>query len=777
MNDEHNDLTLPAHPHLDSGSSPELSFPAPAVGLGLDARVRLMSDGILNSSSILVSGIIGFFLVPIMLRGLGVEPYGIWIAALSLVGIVGLFDFGLGLTLTREVAASLNSESRVETAKFVTAARNAFFLVGIIGAALIATLGLPLSRGLHLSSQSQRVAPAVFVLAGAALLGDRLLASATAVLCGLRRFDLRTSLAIVAALARAVGLVALLKFGMSLLAVMTWQVVSIAATVGVGQVMIGRLAPEFRTRLGWLDWDLVRAHLPYGLANQIATFAEVILWQTVPVIVGLVLGSGWITAFYIAQKFPTSIAPLIWATASALFPAVSQHRDEGGIGKTREILEVGTRWTIVLALPLSLGLFITAPELLQAWVGEVRPGPVLVLRLITVAVLVEGLGAASYQLLWGRGEIRKLVVVSSFLAVSSLTLTLILLRRMGIPGAGWGLLVPMLLASIAYLIIAARICRVSVLHLFATTFEGLLIPVLAFVAIAVGIIHESAPGWIGVIASCVGGGCGYFLGFCFSGARAEEEAFLLRLLKAPVSMGHAAYRSFRHLLARVHFLRSTYFLMLALKDAWLDSPARGQTELDHEFEPREDPWDYATVSYQKDRIGREVEMLHAVHGTEFASALEVGCAEGQFTEVLAPRCLSLLAADISTVALSRARRRLQNYPHIQFAQWDLRIDPVPGTYDLIVIVHALEYIRNPLYVRKARTKLVDALRPGGYLLVGTMRVADIYETAWWSRYFLRSGKWINKFFAAHPKLKTVQTAEFFLGKDYVAYDVLLQKTS
>jgi 2-polyprenyl-3-methyl-5-hydroxy-6-metoxy-1,4-benzoquinol methylase len=102
---------------------------------------------------------------------------------------------------------------------------------------------------------------------------------------------------------------------------------------------------------------------------------------------------------------------------------------------------------------------------------------------------------------------------------------------------------------------------------------------------------------------------------------------------------------------------------------------------------------------------------------------------------------------------------------------------MPDTYDLIVMIHALEYIRNPLYVRRARAKLVDALRPGGYLLIGTMKVAELYEDAWWGRYFLRSGKRINTFFAQHTALRVVQTAEFHLGKDNIAYDVLLQKVS
>jgi 2-polyprenyl-3-methyl-5-hydroxy-6-metoxy-1,4-benzoquinol methylase len=236
------------------------------------------------------------------------------------------------------------------------------------------------------------------------------------------------------------------------------------------------------------------------------------------------------------------------------------------------------------------------------------------------------------------------------------------------------------------------------------------------------------------------------------------------------------YRRMRHALARVDVLRSGYYLLLAIWEALRDSPIRGQAELDHEFVPLEDPWSYATAPCHVERISREVEMLNAVRGNErFAKAMEVGCAEGLFTEKLAPLCDSLLAADISSVALARARRRLQGYEQVQFAHWDLRVDPVPGIYDLIVTVHALEYVRNPLYIRRAREKFVNSLRPGGHLLIGTMKVSDIYEDSWWGRFFLRSGKRINDFFAAHPALKVIQTEEFNLDNEDVAFDVLLRR--
>jgi O-antigen/teichoic acid export membrane protein/SAM-dependent methyltransferase len=689
---------------------------------------------------------------------------------------MGLFDFGLGLSVTREVGASLNREGRGEAARFVKAARNAYCLVGIAGAVLIAAVGLPLAGGLHLSAASRKTAPEVFVLAGMAFLAERLLTFTMAVLRGLRRFDTSNALAIILALWRASGIIVLIKFGTGLLAVMTWQVVATGAAAWAGQAAVGDLEAQFRFGLGRLDWNVVRPHLAFGLASQLTNVTEVVIWQLAPVVVGLILGSGWIAPFYVAQKFPLALAPIIWSTAEALFPAVSQHQGDAEITRTRGILEVGTRWTIVVALPLCLVLTALAPELLQAWVGEVRPGTILVLRLITAAVFMEGVAAASYQVLWGRGEVRTLLIVSACLAVGSLGLSLALLPRIGMAGAAWGLLLPMLLAAAAYLEIASRICEVRVSGLLKSVFDGLLLPALALLVLVIGIKSLFGTGWTGVAAASLGGGLVYLISFILSGAREEELMLVRKLIEVPPTIGHHAYRRLRHSLARVGFLRSGYYLLLAIREAMRDSPARGRIELDQGFERREDPWDYATVSYQRDRIRTEVEMLDAVRGpSRFAKVLEVGCAEGIFTEMLAPRCDSLLAVDISQVALARARQRLCAHEQVRFAELDLRVDPLPETYDLIVIIHALEYIRNPIYVRRARAKLVNALRPGGYLLVGAMKVTEIHENAWWGRYFLRSGKRINAFFAEHPALKVVRTAEFYLGNDYVSYDVLLRK--
>jgi 2-polyprenyl-3-methyl-5-hydroxy-6-metoxy-1,4-benzoquinol methylase len=98
---------------------------------------------------------------------------------------------------------------------------------------------------------------------------------------------------------------------------------------------------------------------------------------------------------------------------------------------------------------------------------------------------------------------------------------------------------------------------------------------------------------------------------------------------------------------------------------------------------------------------------------------------------------------------------------VRFAQFDLRRESLPESFNLIVITGVLEYMPNPLTLHRVRKKLVDALRPGGYLMVETTRrtdATDRLENSWWSKLLLR-GKWINQFIMRHPLLSPVSSVE------------------
>ncbi|WP_420818755.1 class I SAM-dependent methyltransferase [Occallatibacter savannae] len=212
----------------------------------------------------------------------------------------------------------------------------------------------------------------------------------------------------------------------------------------------------------------------------------------------------------------------------------------------------------------------------------------------------------------------------------------------------------------------------------------------------------------------------------------------------------------RIILRNVAWLRSLYHFARALTAAAFDTPARSRSKLDRLHSVSTDVWQYSTVGQSgKDRFLRESRMLDRVrNGQLFPRALEIGCHEGAFTEYLASRCGSLIAVDFSPVVLERARHR-RNWENVEFQNFDLRTEAVPGTFDLIVATSVLETYYRPGDVRAAKERLIAGLRTGGYLLLGNVRGNDVFESSRWAKWLIRGGVRTSNCFSADRRLSLI----------------------
>jgi peptidoglycan/xylan/chitin deacetylase (PgdA/CDA1 family)/2-polyprenyl-3-methyl-5-hydroxy-6-metoxy-1,4-benzoquinol methylase len=125
-----------------------------------------------------------------------------------------------------------------------------------------------------------------------------------------------------------------------------------------------------------------------------------------------------------------------------------------------------------------------------------------------------------------------------------------------------------------------------------------------------------------------------------------------------------------------------------------------------------DPWNYGS-EYEQIKYQRQLSLLPH---KRIGRALEVACAEGWFTERLAERVERLIAIDISTKALDRARRRCANRSNISFERLDIAAETIPPGLDLIVCSEVLYYLDDEAELSQICRRLAGALGPGGHLL-------------------------------------------------------------
>jgi 2-polyprenyl-3-methyl-5-hydroxy-6-metoxy-1,4-benzoquinol methylase len=225
--------------------------------------------------------------------------------------------------------------------------------------------------------------------------------------------------------------------------------------------------------------------------------------------------------------------------------------------------------------------------------------------------------------------------------------------------------------------------------------------------------------------------------------------------KTSVSVERYSWRTVRRRIGAIPGARSAYGLFCALRDCqrW-GSDDRLDRWLHNIYAEHVDPWNY-TESDEQARFQSAAELLDRARGeAKFREALEVGCAEGHFTSQLMLRCESLLSVDISQVAMGRARERCPDNI-VRFEVLDLRREPLPGNFDLVVVMDVLELFYRPAVFRRIRPKLASAVKPGGYLLVGNSRQNRSFEDSWWAKFLIRGGKQINRFIGAAPNLSLV----------------------
>jgi SAM-dependent methyltransferase len=138
--------------------------------------------------------------------------------------------------------------------------------------------------------------------------------------------------------------------------------------------------------------------------------------------------------------------------------------------------------------------------------------------------------------------------------------------------------------------------------------------------------------------------------------------------------------------------------------------------------------------------------------------LELGCAVGSFTELLAPRATDVLALDVSPAAVEQVARRLRDYPNVRSEAMTIPAEFPEGTFDLVVASDVLYYL--PVEdVQRCLERIEAAVAEGGSL------VAVHYVPRMGS---LLDGDETHDLLTAHTKLRHVlgERTEFGAGRMY-----------
>jgi O-antigen/teichoic acid export membrane protein len=384
------------------------------IGSSADATLgqgHLLSGQVLLRSALwnLAGGIaplaVAVVTIPIILRGLGTDRFGILTLAWVFIGYFSLFDFGLGRAMTQAVAQEFGKGAGDELPLIVWSGLAVMSLVGFLGGvvcfALVPTVighviqvPSPLQGETVLAAQiMSATVPVVIVSTG--LRG---------VLEAQQKFAVSNLVRIPLGMTQYLAPLAVLPFTRSLVAVL--------ATLA-GARVVGLFAFIFACIRS--NDDLRRVAVSARAARRLAVFGG---WISVSNFIGPILV--YVDRFVIAAVTPiatvafyttpyeavTRLLVIPSAVSGVLFPAFATSfvLDPK---RTTTLLNRGSKYIVIGLFPLLLVSAVFAKEILSIWIDPQfaeRAAPVL--RWLSVGVLANSVAQVPFGLVQGSGHPR-----------------------------------------------------------------------------------------------------------------------------------------------------------------------------------------------------------------------------------------------------------------------------------------------------------------------------------------------------------------------------------
>jgi 2-polyprenyl-3-methyl-5-hydroxy-6-metoxy-1,4-benzoquinol methylase len=147
--------------------------------------------------------------------------------------------------------------------------------------------------------------------------------------------------------------------------------------------------------------------------------------------------------------------------------------------------------------------------------------------------------------------------------------------------------------------------------------------------------------------------------------------------------------------------------------------------LERLFQKQADPWHFASSLYERNRFAKMLKLMHCV---PHARILEVGCAEGHFTQHLLRLSSAVTAIDLSAEAIERAKCRAPGAQFFTSTLEDFRVEN--ERYDVVVCGEMLYYVDD---IDAAVNKLRQL---GRYLVTSTCFPSALRINAKLARYRL-----------------------------------------
>lgn len=426
---------------------------------GSDDRqlMRVARNVVTRYLAIGVDAMLGIVVLPFNVRHLGQSAYGLWMLMASLTLYFSVLDLGFGGSITKFVAQyrarrDVRSLNEIMSTLFVM-----FTTIGVVVYLALIVVSFNVGRLFDLQPDQIETARSLTLIIGVYVSISFPFSIFGGIINGFQRYDVNSVVGIGSSLIVAIVNVVMLLMGFTLV-----QLVMVTTAVRIGTYFLYRwnaysIFRALSVRPSLFRWSRVRELSSFSIYISMIDWASKINYSADAMIIGAFMPSAAVAIWTVPQRLADMVQRLTNQINGVLFPVVVDSDAAEKPERLRAVFIQGTRFTLVLVVPLATAMFLLADPLIHSWVGEKFAAAIPVTQILLIVVAIRVGNSSATTVLKGAGCHRFLALTNLSIALGNVVLSLMLIRPFGLIGQAFGTLVPVAVGSIFVLWPAA--CR------------------------------------------------------------------------------------------------------------------------------------------------------------------------------------------------------------------------------------------------------------------------------------------------------------------------------
>lgn len=397
---------------------------------------QLKAGAIISYANLLIGNIIPFIYTPIMLRLLGQAEYGLYGIANSIMGYIGLLNFGIGGTIVRYLSKYRAEGDREQEARVI----GLFLKLYSVVCALILTAGFIFAANVEVYSRSLlpeevrtlRSLVILMTLNTAVFLPFGVFNS---IVIAYERYIFSKLVGVLATVLSPVLHLILLYMGYGSVGLVIGSTLLNVVTYGLyAWYALGRLKirPSFKPA----GKGLLREILKFSAFVFLASIVDTLYWTTDKLIIGWAKGTKETAVYNIGATFNTYVTGLSSAISGLLIPKLTHMavKDAPREEFTRIFIKVGRLQFVIVSFIVS-AFVAFGRQFIALWAGPEYGRSYYVALLTMIPVTIPLTQNTGINILYALNRHQFRSTVYACIAVLNVVLTFWWVERYGIVGA------------------------------------------------------------------------------------------------------------------------------------------------------------------------------------------------------------------------------------------------------------------------------------------------------------------------------------------------------